>query len=61
MISYVRKDAQTVKVLLDRKFVGAILDSKKGFRYFPKNTNSQGGDFFPTLEACKRSLGANHE
>lgn len=59
MITYAKKDLQTTKVKLDGKFVGSIIESKKGFRYFPKNIVQAGGDFFATLAECKLSLEAD--
>lgn len=55
MITYQAKDTQTTTVKIDGKAAGTILESKRGFRYFPKGF-AEGGDFFPTLDECKRSL-----
>lgn len=44
-----------VPVRLDGKVVGVIKNEKPGWRYYPKG-QKQGGDLFPTLSECQRSL-----
>jgi len=56
VITYTYIGPQTTLVRLNGTVVGAIIESKKGFRYFPKNAGQKGGDFYPTLAACKQSL-----
>lgn len=44
-------------VKLEGKTVGRIFKTPEGFRYIPTGSKT-GGEFFPTLEACKSSLEA---
>ena len=56
MITYEEK--HEVKVKINGKFVGTIrFVPNAGWRYMPKGTRV-GGEFFPTLAACKLSLEA---
>lgn len=57
MITYKQSDPQVIRVFVAGKFAGKIIESKKGFRYFPSRS-SVGGEIFPTLQACKNSLEA---
>ena len=56
MIEYVNtKFCITVK--LDGKNVGIIVHKAEGWQYIP-NGQKTGGEFFPTLGLCKKSLEA---
>ena len=44
-----------VRVYLDDKHVGNILEVSGGVQYFPKGQKT-GGEVYPTLSACKKSL-----
>ncbi len=57
MITYKQRDSQTWVVRLAGKVVGQIVESKMGFRYFPKG-GAAPGDWFTTLSACQKSLEA---
>lgn len=61
MITYKPIDKSTsIRVLLNGKAVGTIRnDYQLGYRYVPRAGVKHGGDYFPTLEACKRSLESN--
>ena len=64
MITYKIKNEKSIKVYLDGLFTGTIRTIKtrsgKRYQYFPKGNkglNSPlGGDIFPSLEECKKSL-----
>lgn len=49
-----------VKVELDGRFVGVITLNREGYTYWPRGS-SRHGEFYPTLEACKRSLETDEE
>lgn len=59
MITYETARPRIVRVKLDGKWVGTIRrdrgGARDGWRYFPKGKKT-GGDSFPTLIECKRSL-----
>lgn len=55
MITYKDQEPQITKVFMDRKLSGKIIESKKGFRYFPLHSQTA-GEIFPTLQGCKNSL-----
>lgn len=58
MITYREQDSAEIKVWLDGKYVGTIFSLPDGsWQYWPKGPRSEGGEKFPTLAACKRSLG----
>jgi hypothetical protein len=57
MIEYLLSNGN-MKVRLDGKIVGSIHAFNGGFQYFPKGSKT-GGELFPSLEACKRSLEAD--
>ena len=58
MITYEEK--HEVKVKIDGKVVGTIrFVPNAGWRYMPKGARIFGGEFFPTLAACKLSLGTS--
>ena len=62
MITFKRVPAR-VKVFLDEKLVGEIRQTGDEWWYVPKG-HKVGGDKFPTLGQCKRSLlseGENEE
>ena len=44
-----------IPVRLDNKVVGEILSVEGGFQYFSKGSKT-GGDVYPTLALCKKSL-----
>lgn len=58
MITFV-DTANRIIVRLDGKTTGAIYNApmkdQMGYQYVPMGTKD-GGDVFPTLEACKKSL-----
>lgn len=58
MITYKPIEKSTsIRVLLDGKVAGTIRNEHElGYRYIPRAGVKHGGDYFPTLEACKRSL-----
>lgn len=43
-------------VRLDGKVVGRIFRRDGGFQYVPNGNRKIGGEVYPTLEACKKSL-----
>ncbi len=47
--------ATRIAVKLDGRPIGEIRQVPGGWQYFPKG-HKEGGDVFPTLEGCKRSL-----
>lgn len=51
-------DGKNCKVKLEGKIVGAIKQVKGGFQYFPKGSKN-GGEVFPLLRDCVRSLQDN--
>lgn len=55
LITYKYADQSTTSVLLEGKKVGKIVETEKGFRYYPK-ASSACGELFPTLIKCKKSL-----
>lgn len=57
-VTYKSIDKSTsLRVLLDGKVVGTIRnDHQLGYRYIPRAGVNHGGDYFPTLEQCKRSI-----
>ena len=55
MIRYEWIRENLTAVFLENKRVGKIQKDPDGFRYYPKG-KSKGGDAFPTLTECKRSL-----
>jgi EAL domain-containing protein (putative c-di-GMP-specific phosphodiesterase class I) len=44
-----------ITVKLDGRVIGKIHQDKDGFRYYPKGQKT-GGEAFPTIAQCKRSL-----
>lgn len=50
-----RSLAHDVDVLLDGQIVGSIRYTIDGWQYVPKG-QKDGGEFFPTLFDCKKSL-----
>lgn len=56
MITYsVVSSVGLVEVCLEGKLVGRIKQWKDGWQYIPLG-QKRGGEIFPTLEACKKSL-----
>jgi hypothetical protein len=51
----------TTTVKLDGKRVGFIRQDENGYAYYPVSTPKKGGDYFPTLAACKRSIEGTDE
>jgi hypothetical protein len=46
-----------IRVYLEGKFTGTIHQTTDNqFQYWPKGPRAKGGDKFPTLALCKRSL-----
>ena len=57
MIEYRKESALCVTVYRDRKLVGTIRGSERGWQYVPKGKRrTQGGEYFETLSECKESL-----
>lgn len=50
------KLGNTIAVNLDGKKVGFIRHKENGYTYFPATTPRNGGESYPTLDACKRSI-----
>lgn len=64
MITYAPHTQYSIHVFLDGKLVGGIceiFDTVAGqkirqYQYWPRGSRSEGGEKFPTLATCKRSL-----
>jgi hypothetical protein len=61
MITYKPQSDGSIRVLVDGKVAGTIRRiGTLGWQYKPRGT-SYGGEYFQTLESCKRSLEGDNE
>jgi len=55
MIHFSQNTGSDISVILEKKTVGVIKQSKEGFQYFPLKSKN-GGEVFKKLVDCKKSL-----
>ena len=55
MITYKEDKTGSIKVYLEKKYVGKIVNESSGWTYYPKGSKNH-GEYFPSIKLCKNSL-----